>query len=213
MSGIREVGPQLTSHTSTLTIDLQHTLNDTDEIKHIIAQRLNVEKDTFHILCGTRPLRSSDLVDPSSSSSDPLSPLFLRLLPLRSGLLGGKGGFGSLLRSATTKVGAKKTSNFSASRDLSGRRMRHVEAEQKIAEWNAQQHEEINQAGRGDIHRDIHKTMINKTYALHDTKDVNEQQQRVSHRCCVWGCGRVGSQHCLSLSTLLSFFLSPLFQS
>lgn len=32
-----------------------------------------------------------------------------------SGLVGGKGGFGSNLRAATTKVGAKKTSNFTVS--------------------------------------------------------------------------------------------------
>jgi hypothetical protein len=49
-------------------------------------------------------------------------------------LEGGKGGFGSLLRTASARVGQKKTSNYSACRDLNGRRLRHVEAEQKIAE-------------------------------------------------------------------------------
>jgi len=52
-------------------------------------------------------------------------------------LRGGKGGFGSLLRGAATKAGQKKTSNFDACRDMSGRRLRHVNAEKKLKEWKA----------------------------------------------------------------------------
>jgi len=44
---------------------------------------------------------------------------------------GGKGGFGSLLRAS--RSGAT-TTNFDACRDLSGRRIRHVNAERKLAE-------------------------------------------------------------------------------
>jgi len=47
-------------------------------------------------------------------------------------LLGGKGGFGSLLRS---QKGGKKTTNFDAMRDLNGRRIRHVKAVERIKEW------------------------------------------------------------------------------
>ncbi|XVE73718.1 hypothetical protein DITRI_Ditri11bG0141200 [Diplodiscus trichospermus] len=53
-------------------------------------------------------------------------------------LLGGKGGFGSLLRGAATKAGQKKTSNFEACRDMSGRRLRHVNAEKRLEEWKAE---------------------------------------------------------------------------
>jgi hypothetical protein len=52
-------------------------------------------------------------------------------------LRGGKGGFGARLRSMAGKVGAKKTTNFSACRDLSGRRLRHVEAERALRKWIA----------------------------------------------------------------------------
>ena len=45
---------------------------------------------------------------------------------------GGKGGFGSLLRGSKS---AQTTTNFDACRDLSGRRMRHVNAEKKMIEW------------------------------------------------------------------------------
>ncbi len=50
------------------------------------------------------------------------------------GLAGGKGGFGSLLRSKKSTV---KTTNFGACRDLSGRRLRHVEQERALAAWHA----------------------------------------------------------------------------
>ncbi|GLT79764.1 hypothetical protein SLA2020_512410 [Shorea laevis] len=56
-------------------------------------------------------------------------------------LLGGKGGFGSLLRGAATKAGQRKTSNFEACRDMSGRRLRHVNAERRLEEWKAAQEE------------------------------------------------------------------------
>jgi hypothetical protein len=48
---------------------------------------------------------------------------------------GGKGGFGSLLRGLGRD--GKVTDNFDACRDLSGRRLRHSLAEQKLAEWKA----------------------------------------------------------------------------
>ncbi|XP_059458173.1 uncharacterized protein LOC132187769 [Corylus avellana] len=54
-------------------------------------------------------------------------------------LVGGKGGFGSLLRGAATKAGQKKTNNFDACRDMSGRRLRHVNAEKKLEEWKAEE--------------------------------------------------------------------------
>mmetsp|Transcript_2949 Transcript_2949/g.6916 ORF Transcript_2949/g.6916 Transcript_2949/m.6916 type:complete len:360 (-) Transcript_2949:131-1210(-) len=48
-------------------------------------------------------------------------------------LLGGKGGFGAMLR-GIGRTG-KLTDNFDACRDLSGRRIRHQEGEKKLKEW------------------------------------------------------------------------------
>jgi len=59
---------------------------------------------------------------------------------LLNGLRGGKGGFGSLLRTAAHRIGHKKTTNYNACRDLNGRRLRHVDAEQKLAEWSQSEH-------------------------------------------------------------------------
>ena len=50
-------------------------------------------------------------------------------------LLGGKGGFGSLLRGAGRAI---LTDNVDACRDLSGRRLRQANAEKRLAEWAAE---------------------------------------------------------------------------
>jgi len=55
-------------------------------------------------------------------------------------LLGGKGGFGSLLRGQ--KGRGKKTTNMDAMRDLSGRRLRHSKAVERIKKWMEDQRRE-----------------------------------------------------------------------
>ena len=50
-------------------------------------------------------------------------------------LEGGKGGFGAMLR--TSGARGIKTTNFDACRDLNGRRLRHVNAEAQLREWEA----------------------------------------------------------------------------
>lgn len=74
---------------------------------------------------------------PAPASTD--SSSFPELVSVRlrgAGLLGGKGGFGSLLKATSARIGTKRTTNFSACRDLSGRRLRHVEAAKQLEEWN-----------------------------------------------------------------------------
>lgn len=53
---------------------------------------------------------------------------------LRGSLKGGKGGFGSLLRSVKPK--AQQDDNYEACRDLSGRRLRHINNERRIREFH-----------------------------------------------------------------------------
>ena len=53
-------------------------------------------------------------------------------------LLGGKGGFGSLLRGAGRAI---LTDNVDACRDLSGRRLRQANAEKRLAQWAAETRE------------------------------------------------------------------------
>lgn len=49
-------------------------------------------------------------------------------------LLGGKGGFGSMLRAQGGRMNAQKTTNFEACRDLQGRRIRSVNDAKKLQE-------------------------------------------------------------------------------
>ncbi|PIA49019.1 hypothetical protein AQUCO_01300104v1 [Aquilegia coerulea] len=80
-----------------------------------------------------RLITGSQRIDDKTLIKVPNGEFFTINLLLR--LLGGKGGFGSLLRGAATKAGQKKTNNFDACRDMSGRRLRHVNAEKKLQEW------------------------------------------------------------------------------
>lgn len=51
------------------------------------------------------------------------------------GICGGKGGFGAQLRSLAKQRGKKTTTNFGACRDLSGRRLRHINDEILLQKW------------------------------------------------------------------------------
>lgn len=87
--------------------------------------------DVQRLVTGTRDLSSGSFLVAGDDGFFPSCTVLLRLR-------GGKGGFGSLLRGAATKAGQKKTSNFDACRDMSGRRLRHVNAEKKLKEWKAE---------------------------------------------------------------------------
>jgi hypothetical protein len=59
---------------------------------------------------------------------------------LKVRIVGGKGGFGATLRSQKPKH--PMTNNYDACRDLSGRRVRHVNQRQQLEEWEKKQAEE-----------------------------------------------------------------------
>ena len=59
-------------------------------------------------------------------------------------LVGGKGGFGALLKAQSKKSGAKQTTDFGACRDLNGRRLRHVNDEVKLARWREREEKRKN---------------------------------------------------------------------
>jgi len=69
-------------------------------------------------------------------------PPFCQVSLCRSQLLGGKGGFATLLRSQARQAGAQRTTDFGACRDLQGRRLRHVNDEIKLRKWRERQERE-----------------------------------------------------------------------
>uniref|UniRef100_A0A1D1Y4G9 UPF0667 protein C1orf55 n=1 Tax=Anthurium amnicola TaxID=1678845 RepID=A0A1D1Y4G9_9ARAE len=105
-----------------------------EALKGYLVARTGVPLQLQRLVSGCREIRDETLI---SASDDGIFPSCSLLLRLR----GGKGGFGSLLRGAATKAGQKKTNNFDACRDMSGRRLRHVNAEKKLEEWKAEAEE------------------------------------------------------------------------
>ncbi|CAE7222502.1 crt, partial [Symbiodinium necroappetens] len=89
----------------------------------------SIEVEEYRVLYQGRDLECEKTAAQFLESLEDGRPCFVRIA---FRLLGGKGGFGSLLRS---QKGGKKTTNFDAMRDLNGRRVRHVKAVERIKEW------------------------------------------------------------------------------
>nr|KAI8741254.1 putative protein SDE2; partial [Biomphalaria glabrata] len=88
-------------------------------------------------------------------------------------LLGGKGGFGSMLRAIGAQI--EKTTSREACRDLSGRRMRDINNEKKLKEWLAKEAER-------EQERETHRQeRLAKRLAPHRHKfdDKEYQEQKV----------------------------------
>ncbi|KAI9182586.1 hypothetical protein LWI28_026899 [Acer negundo] len=116
----------LNGKTATLNFTAPHVSGH--EIKHRIYKFTRIPTHLQRLICSGYQLKDRTVI------SDDNATIHLVL-----SLLGGKGGFGSLLRGAATKAGQKKTNNFDACRDMSGRRLRHVNAEKKLEEWRAEE--------------------------------------------------------------------------
>ncbi|KAJ1688147.1 hypothetical protein LUZ63_019537 [Rhynchospora breviuscula] len=118
----------------TLCLQLPSPTISGETLKLNLSLKCHLPLQFLRLTSGTREVSDQTLI---SADGDYLFPS-LSLLP---SLRGGKGGFGSLLRGAASKAGQKKTSNFDACRDMSGRRLRHVNAEKRLEEWKAEAEE------------------------------------------------------------------------
>ncbi|XP_069340718.1 splicing regulator SDE2 [Eulemur rufifrons] len=97
------------------------------EFVHRHCQDQDVPVEYFFVKCNGALINTSDTVQHGAVYS------------LEPRLLGGKGGFGSMLRALGAQI--EKTTNREACRDLSGRRLRDVNHEKAMAEWVKQQAE------------------------------------------------------------------------
>mmetsp|Transcript_22894 Transcript_22894/g.33454 ORF Transcript_22894/g.33454 Transcript_22894/m.33454 type:complete len:618 (+) Transcript_22894:43-1896(+) len=93
-------------------------------IRHAVSSLENIPSECFYLHCNGRLLKDNDII----SGSDVIVRGSLRVS-------GGKGGFGAMLKSMAKRSGAKKTTDFGACRDLSGRRLRHVNDEILLKKW------------------------------------------------------------------------------
>lgn len=107
------------SHHRTIPVDA-HPFADPLRALHGIA---GIPCEEQRLVYGGKQLRDTRAFSEYGIGRDSTLHLLLRLV-------GGKGGFGALLRSGAR---GSKTENFDACRDLSGRRLRHVNADKQLA--------------------------------------------------------------------------------
>ncbi|KAF9616361.1 hypothetical protein IFM89_029615 [Coptis chinensis] len=118
----------------TTTLKFTNPTISGSSIKTQLQSLTQIPSQHQRLITGTKQIHDQTLITIPNNESFITVNLLLRLV-------GGKGGFGSLLRGAATKAGQKKTNNFDACRDMSGRRLRHVNAEKKLEEWKAEAEE------------------------------------------------------------------------
>jgi hypothetical protein len=95
------------------------------KIREFISSAHNIDSELFYLRLDGRILTDRDFVSAESSM----------MVRADFKLLGGKGGFGAMLKSLAKRSGAKKTTDFGACRDLSGRRLRHVNDDMILNKW------------------------------------------------------------------------------
>lgn len=124
----------------TYFLDRVYTLSLNDDIlytgssiKSLLVEKLE-QKVPFDRLLVT----SNGKAVGDEQSLEYINALVLRVT-ICNALVGGKGGFGAMLRAMSKQQGAKKTTDFGACRDLSGRRLRHVNEEQILLKWKEAQ--------------------------------------------------------------------------
>lgn len=117
-------------HTFTFTVDHRHSI---DSLKENIYKVLGI------------PINDQLLKCHSLNHWQRESQIFVDL-NLR--LVGGKGGYGYLLRSGSSGIKKKKSSNYSSCRNLDGRRIRDVELMEQLSKQ--QKSEDPNKIDLGD---------------------------------------------------------------
>ncbi|KAK0052259.1 protein SDE2 [Biomphalaria pfeifferi] len=129
----------------------------------VTQQEIDSVKSCFYVVCNGRKLSKTDLVKDGNT---------YHIVPR---LLGGKGGFGSMLRAIGAQI--EKTTSREACRDLSGRRMRDINNEKKLKEWLAKE------ADREQEREARRQERLAKHLAPHrhkfDDKEYQEQKQKV----------------------------------
>ncbi|XP_013110584.2 splicing regulator SDE2 [Stomoxys calcitrans] len=109
--------------------------------------------------------------------SDPTEdvPVYIRFR-----LLGGKGGFGSMLRAIGAQI--EKTTNREACRDLSGRRLRDINEEKRLKAWLDKQGEREREAEERKK-RKIEKLLAVPKHEFKD-KEYEEARSKLTEKVC-----------------------------
>ncbi|KAL7298498.1 hypothetical protein TKK_0008278 [Trichogramma kaykai] len=139
-------------------IELKNSVSGV-ELMDILHQNFKISKDSFFLKCNGLLINEEDQIQ----NQDVI------LMPR---LLGGKGGFGSMLRAIGAQI--EKTTNREACRDLSGRRLRDINEEKRLKAWLEKQ------AQKKDDSEEKKKKKIEKLRAepKHEFKDASYEAQR-----------------------------------
>jgi len=115
------------------------------------------------------------------SNSFPLNELYNnQILTLNKKILGGKGGFGTLLK--RQNANKKIKNNVDACRDLTGRRIRHVNQERLLKEWEEKKQEENNIINNYNKKGKINFGMTLKEEKLNEYRKENEKYYKEKNR-------------------------------
>lgn len=133
-------------------------------IDTFIKENVGLSKDDYYILLNGKIV---DIIDNTCKIDEGT----LRIVPRTNG---GKGGFGSMLRAIGAQI--EKTTNREACRDLSGRRLRDINEEQRLKNWISQQ---------ADREREAAERKKNKLERLcqepkHEFKDETYDEHRTT---------------------------------
>nr|CAD7408374.1 unnamed protein product [Timema cristinae] len=120
-----------------------------------------INQGQFYLLHNGRVVRETDVITDAGST-----------VYVVHRLVGGKGGFGSMLRAIGAQI--EKTTNREACRDLSGRRLRDINEEKRLKNWIAQQAEREQEV----VERRRKKLERLCAEPRHEFKDKDYEQER-----------------------------------
>ncbi|CAG8622684.1 1485_t:CDS:2 [Diversispora eburnea] len=104
------------------------------DLKRTIYSRIQIDPDQVYYTSSGKCLTEDEQIFENEQVK-------FKILNLNLRLLGGKGGFGSMLRAQGGKMASQKTTNFEACRDLNGRRLRTVNEAKRLADHLEQEPE------------------------------------------------------------------------
>lgn len=105
-------------------------VSNVEDVHNYLFEKFNIFQESYFLKKSGKPLGVHDELEGS-----------IQVVPR---LCGGKGGFGSMLRAIGAQI--EKTTNREACRDLSGRRLRDINEEQRLKKWISQQAEREREA-------------------------------------------------------------------
>lgn len=103
------------------------------DIKEKLENIEGVSKDLISLTLNGKEINDGEIINNKDDS------ICIYRASFKESLCGGKGGFGAMLRAKAKEKGARRTTDFGACRDLSGRRLRHVNDEKILNKWKEAQ--------------------------------------------------------------------------